>query len=227
MDLIPERQTLGGRAVLLCGDPDAPTLLVQPADVHDLDALAEEIAHIRALAEGIPFCLAAFQVDDAYRELSPWPAPPIFGAEAFAGCAGETLDWLDRALLPALAAGRRRACIGGYSLAGLFALYAACEREAFAGAAGVSPSVWFPGWLEYIRDRAPRAGKIYLSLGDREERARNPVLRAVGDNIRAMYARLDGTGSADAVLEWNPGNHFRDPALRTAKGFAWLLKALE
>ena len=27
----------------------------------------------------------------------------------------------------------------------------------------------------------------------------------------------------DCVLEWNEGNHFKEPDLRTAKGFAWLL----
>ena len=25
------------------------------------------------------------------------------------------------------------------------------------------------------------------------------------------------------VLEWNEGNHFKEPELWTAKGFAWLL----
>ena len=27
----------------------------------------------------------------------------------------------------------------------------------------------------------------------------------------------------NCILEWNEGNHFKDPDIRTAKGFAWLL----
>ena len=26
------------------------------------------------------------------------------------------------------------------------------------------------------------------------------------------------------ILEWNPGNHFKDAGIRTAKGFAWLIR---
>lgn len=25
------------------------------------------------------------------------------------------------------------------------------------------------------------------------------------------------------TLEWNPGNHFREPDVRTAKGFCWVM----
>ena len=39
--------------------------------------------------------------------------------------------------------------LGGYSLAGLFALWAATQTNALYGVAAASPSVWFPGWPEY------------------------------------------------------------------------------
>lgn len=26
------------------------------------------------------------------------------------------------------------------------------------------------------------------------------------------------------TLEWNPGNHFKDAGIRTAKGFVWVMK---
>ena len=226
MSFTSEALTISGREVLLRGDREAPVLLVQPVDDHDLEVLDSECAHI-AVPEGrAAFCLAAFRVRDWNDELSPWPAPPVFGNEPFGDGARETLDWVERAVLPALDAGKRRAvCVGGYSLAGLFALYAAWESDAFTGAAGVSPSVWFPGWLEHAKSKPPRAGHIYLSLGDREERARN-IMGTVGDNIRALHAHLQRETKCDAVLEWNPGNHFRDPDLRTARGFTWLLDRL-
>ena len=65
----------------------------------------------------------------------------------------------------------------------------------------------------------PRA---YLSLGDKESRTRNQVMAKVGDNIQAQYELLKSSG-VDCVLEWNPGNHFRDADIRTARGMAWML----
>ncbi len=221
-----ERLEIGGREVVLWGDPGAAALLVPPVDDHDLATLESEASAIAAQAPGAPFRLAAFRAADWNGELSPWPAPPVFGDTPFGGGARATLDWVTRALLPALDGGTRRVCVGGYSLAGLFALYAAWESDAFVGAAGVSPSVWFPGWLDFVRARAPRTKRIYLSLGDREERTRHPVMRGVGDSIRAMDAGLKGTEDVASILEWNPGNHFREPDLRTARGFAWLLRVM-
>lgn len=41
--------------------------------------------------------------------------------------------------------------LGGYSLAGLFSLWAAYQTNLFAGIAAASPSVWFPGFLDYAK----------------------------------------------------------------------------
>ena len=67
-----------------------------------------------------------------------------------------------------------------------------------------------------------KAGHVYLSLGDKESRTRNQVLAKVGDNIIKQQEILAGAG-VDTVLEWNPGNHFREPDKRTARGMAWML----
>ena len=121
-----------------------------------------------------------------------------------------------------------RIYIGGYSLAGFFALWAAYRTSEFNGAAAVSPSVWFPGWMEYAENNTVKAENVYLSLGDKEEKTRNPVMRTVGDNIRRQYEILKSDpGCSRCVLEMNRGNHFREPDIRTAKGFAWLLNNKE
>ena len=73
-----------------------------------------------------------------------------------------------------------------------------------------------------MRDNRMFAGAVYLSLGDREERTRNRVMAQVGDAIRAGHTLLKECGT-DCVLEWNQGNHFKEPDLRTAKAFAWLM----
>jgi predicted alpha/beta superfamily hydrolase len=119
-----------------------------------------------------------------------------------------------------------RVFLGGYSLAGLFALWAGYQTDSFRGIAAASPSVWFPGFTEYMKENELRADAVYLSLGDREEKTRNPVMARVGDAIRETYDHLRKTGT-DCVLEWNKGNHFKDADLRTAKAFAWLMNREE
>lgn len=92
----------------------------------------------------------------------------------------------------------------------------------FAAVAAVSPSVWFPGWCAYADQHALRSRVVYLSLGDREEKSRNPVLASVGDAIRREDARLSERGVRH-TLQWNVGNHFQDAEKRCADGFAWCM----
>ena len=82
--------------------------------------------------------------------------------------------------------------------------------------------MWFPGFTDYMKLNKTHASCVYLSLGDREDRARNPVMATVGERIRAAFELLKGQG-VQTVLEWNRGNHFQDADIRTAKAFAWVL----
>ncbi|MBO4423682.1 MAG: esterase, partial [Clostridia bacterium] len=112
--------------------------------------------------------------------------------------------------------------IGGYSLAGLFALWAAYRTDVFKGVAAASPSMWFPGFADYIKKNEIKTGAVCLSLGDKEEKTRNPVMATVGDRIREAHALLSGRG-VKCTLEWNEGNHFKDADIRTAKAFSWVM----
>lgn len=209
------------------GDHNAQVLLVQAVDDHDLAFLEEEYEAIRALSPGRRILLAAFLTDSWNQDLSPWEAPPVFGSEGFGNGAEETLTYVLQGLLPAA----KRDCgtdpdqvpvvIGGYSLAGLFALWAATRTDRFAACAAASPSVWFPDWISYVRDHPLRTDRVYLSLGKKESKTRNPLMRQVDTCIRDLYDLLEGK---ERILEWNEGNHFRDPAGRTARAFAWCLR---
>lgn len=178
-----------------------------------------------------PYRLIAYEAADWNRDFSPWPAPAVFGAEPFAGEGTRTLDWLLQCCIPhveaACGAGQPR-LLGGYSLAGLFSLWAFYESGAFQGVASCSGSLWYPGWDDFAqRHAAPENSLIYLSLGDKEERTRNRIMARVGDATRAQYERARAEGrAARCTLEWNPGGHFNDPERRMARGFAWLLKEL-
>lgn len=195
--------------------------LIQPVDAHDLELLDKEVEAIRQLTDK-PFILVAFLIEDWNRELSPWEAPAVFGKESFGEGAAETLSYITESLIPYIENeydGITDFYLGGYSLAGLFSLWAGYQTDIFKGVAGVSPSVWFPGWDSFIQSNKMKAPRTYLSLGDREEKTRNKAMATIGDRIKMQYDILDN----DCVLEWNSGNHFVDSDKRTAKGFAWLL----
>ena len=102
-------------------------------------------------------------------------------------------------------------------------MWAAYQTDIFEGVAAASPSMWFPGFDDYMKKNEIKTDTVYLSLGNREEKARNPVMATVGDRIRGAQSVLKER-SVNCILEWNEGNHFKDADIRTAKAFAWVLK---
>ena len=200
------------------GNPDADTVLIQLTGDHELSVLKNEVEEIRKRTS-TDFRLIAAKVDEWNYELSPWKAPAVFGNEDFGDGAVRTLEQI----LTLCTDKSRTYYIGGYSLAGLFSLWAAYQTDVFSGIAAASPSVWFPGFLQYMKEHDMRAKSVYLSLGNREERTRNPLMATVGDCIREGYNLLK-MQKIRTILEWNPGNHFKDAGIRTAKGFAWLIR---
>ena len=88
--------------------------------------------------------MTAVKVNDWNKDLSPWPAPAVFGNEDFGDGAAETLEYLLNEVVPdtdmSVSSGQRL-FIGGYSLAGLFALWAGYQTDRFDGIAAASPSI--------------------------------------------------------------------------------------
>ena len=186
-------------------------------------------AAVKAITDA-DFSLAAIGGLDWDDELTPWPAPGIARGRAFGGGADDWLATLTEAVVPQIIAKLPRPSrwvgLAGYSLAGLFAVYALYRTNAFARIASASGSLWYPGFAAYADEndlrRAPE--RAYLSVGEREALTKNPALRAVEEVTRRMAARLEAAGELTR-FELNPGGHFNDPVGRMAKGIAWLLEA--
>lgn len=166
-------------------------------------------------------------------ELSPWPAPAVWKGQApYKGLATEHLKWMTEECMPEVEV-RLRAMgilqqipmIAGYSLAGLFALWAGWTSGNFARVASVSGSLWYPGFTDFIRDNAPvgHIGKVCISLGDRESHTRHPLMSQV-DTCTAAVVEAVKTRGIDTVFEWNPGNHFDHPERRMARAIAEMLR---
>lgn len=212
--------------VRVLGDPESVNTFIQMVDDHDLDHMESQAAELERLA-GTDWCLVTVKVRNWNNDLTPWKAGPVFGSEGFGDGASETLKIILEDVIPVFEreypSEGRRYYMAGYSLAGLFALWSAYETDRFDGAVAASPSVWYPGWIGFAESHEFRAERAYLSLGDRESKTRNQTMAAVADNILRQKELLEASGK-DCVLEWNPGNHFRDADKRTARGMSWMLK---
>lgn len=207
-------------------------LLIQPVGQHETDQLEKEYRLICETCGHDDIILAALAVDNWNDELSPWPAPPVFGDTPFGDGAARTLELITAHIIPyfdeKFPDSRLKRIIGGYSLAGLFSLWASYVCDEFAATAAASPSVWFEGWEDFMAGHYIRSRFVYLSLGDKEHRTKNPVLQRSREMIEKTAEYIDEDHLIlDNKLEINPGNHFFEAAERTAKGFSWTVSQLE
>ena len=214
------------RLCRIYGEPHAEYLLLQMTGEHELQSMESEVTAIAQSAHR--FLFAAIPVESWNDALSPWKSPAVWGKQGFGGNAMDTLHFLTERVMPTLKQQfdlpeNIKIILGGYSLAGLFALWASTQTNLFCGIAAASPSVWFPGWMEFEQQHPIQAQRVYLSLGDKEERTKNAVMAVVGDHIRTLHSQLTARG-VDCTLEWNSGGHFKDADLRTAKAFRWAME---
>lgn len=197
-----------------------------------LNTVTEEGGHVYQElrdANSPDFTLVAISGLEWEHDMAPWDIPPIAkGAIPCTGGADEYLQLLTNEIAPKaeeLVQGRVLwRGLAGYSLAGLFALYSAYQTDLFSRIASMSGSLWFPGFEEYVvsHEMKSRPEHIYLSLGDREYKTRNPYLKTVQEHTVAIKSFYTEQG-IDTVLQFNPGNHFKDTVQRTAAGIAWIL----
>jgi len=178
-----------------------------------------------------PFVLAGFLSGDWNGDFSPWPAPALFKkAGAFGGRGPATLAWMADSFLPEterlLGMDAPKRAVMGYSLAGLFALWSIFQTNLFHCCASCSGSLWYNGWPAYVRQNTPHPmERIFFSLGKKEEKARNPVMAAVGGNTRETCALLkEKLPAADIAFFYGEGGHFDHVAARITGALRWLMR---
>lgn len=179
--------------------------------------------------EGLPAVLVAIDQVDWNRFFSPWPAKRAYrGGDDFGGGADAYLTELTKTVIPAVEASLGLTpsvrILAGYSLAGLFALYAIYRTDLFTRVGSISGSLWFDGFLEFMQKNQPLRipKRAYFSLGDREKINRNQRFAIVEDHTIKAEAHLGSLG-AQTIFELNPGNHFEDAIGRIARGLKWLV----
>lgn len=215
-----EKLYFSGREVVLfpSGESDDTVYLIGEGES------AEEI--FSALPSPKPN-IAAVESQDWNAELSPWRAAAVFrkGGD-FSGSAGVFLHELCGFIVPEaeklLGCGRRM--IAGYSLAGLFSVWATYNTDLFSCAASMSGSLWFDGFIGYMRENEPKAKleRVYFSLGERESGTKNARMASVG-SCTEEAAEILRRYSSFVKLEYSRGGHFSDVNERIARGISWIL----
>ena len=181
--------------------------------------------------QNAPECsFLSISISDWQREMSPWPAAALSkDGESFSGGADVYLENLLSVILPwATERIHGKASfigIAGYSLAGLFALYALYKTDVFTRVASMSGSLWFPEIKEFCKENTMKIlpEKLYLSIGDKESKTSHPILKTMQDNTEDLLKYFKSMG-IETAYEVNPGNHFQDVYLRCAKGILELLQ---
>lgn len=165
-------------------------------------------------AQNLRSNVLAFPFDRWDDRLTPWPATGLYHGDAdFGGQAAETLAQLMGEYLPQ--AQKRfnlhpsRLGIAGYSLGGLFSLYAFAHEPRFAAAASLSGSVWYEHFTERLAACAISGTDrfVYLSLGLKEKHARETILKTVQDRTERTSQILQ-RAEVQTQFELGPGGHF-------------------
>lgn len=163
-------------------------------------------------------------------EMSPWECPALTEDDTpCTGGADTYLVWLTQTLIPKVekhfSGEIPYRALAGYSLAGLFALYAPYKTSIFSRIASMSGSLWFPDFISYIKSNkmVRKPDCIFLSLGETEDNSPIPMLDTVRIRTEEAYTYFQDL-SIPSMFRLNPGDHLTECSERTVAGIRWILE---
>ena len=161
------------------------------------------------------------------HDLSPWASPAIMkNDDPFTGGADEYLNLLTEKIIPAAEVDIKPIFRGlaGYSMAGLFAIYATYRTDKFSRVASMSGSLWFPNFIDFLKSnqmiRIP--DKMYLSLGDKESKTKNKYLSQVMTCTETVHNCCKDL-NISTLFEVNSGGHLTEVNQRQIAGIKYIL----
>lgn len=198
--------TAGPLSIRVYGKAEAESIIYIPQP----EPVTESVSF---LTDEFPVFLASIDGMDWNGDLSPWPAPKVFkGEDDFSGGADGFADFLENEAFSresTFSDKPLRRMMAGISMSGLFALYMGTRKDSLQAIASISGSLWFDGFVDYMEAHplSESVKRVYLSLGDKEKKVRNPRMAKVEEDTLAVRNILAGDGR-DVVYQANKGNHF-------------------
>lgn len=203
-----------------CTKPQAPCIYYM--------GLPQELSATEKLFAGLNCTIVYVVISDWDNMLTPWPAKGLYhGDPDFKGEAPQFLHTLLDELIPAIEQAEnlspQKRAIAGYSLAGLFAVYAFANCDTFSCVGTMSGSFWYEGWVDYITSlKLSRQGcSAFVSLGDKERKAREKILHSVQKNTDITIQALESWG-VKVQHHLVPGGHFDNVEQRVQEGLTAL-----
>ena len=198
--------------------------------LHTVSEEADQIYETLKKTTCSPFTLAVVSGLNWNFDMAPWDSPSVVkNGPPCTGGADKYLEFMLKKIVPETEKGLLGNVtwrgIAGYSLAGLFAVYALYRTEIFSRAASISGSLWYPGFKEYVfsHEMKEKPNALYFSLGNKEDRTRNPYLRNVKKYTEEIQTFCESK-DINTVFQIHPGGHYHDTVKRTAAGIAWILE---
>ena len=167
----------------------------------------------------------SIKVEDGNRYLSPYRAEnPFRKGDYFSGDADTLLSSIIDELIPMVETKEETSerYLLGYSMGGLFSLYAGTINNTWKGVGSVSGSLWYLSYDEYISSHPLLTEKVYLSLGRKEKESRNKVLRTVEEKTNIIYEIIRREG-IECTFRLQEGGHFQDEEKRIRDAVSYLL----
>ena len=144
--------------------------------------------------------------------LTPWKAPALTPKES--DFKGKAKDFLANLLgdvfvntEQSLRLTHPKRHLVGISLAGLFAVWASTATSKFTSVASISGSFWYDGFVEWLKDQELHAERYFLSLGNKEVKAKNERLANIGACTEATLQIIQDKNK-EVTFVTDEGNHF-------------------
>lgn len=225
------RKEIGNKKITIYASESADMPVIYLNAVSEAEG--DKVYHVLSQSECPDFTLAMISGLDWNHDMAPWGAAPVFPKNdaPFTQGADAYLKQLTTQIIPDV-----ECCIqgkaawrglAGYSLAGLFAVYAMYQTALFECIASISGSLWFPDFTAYAvsNELVKKPKRLYFSLGDAESKTKNPYLKTVQSRTEELEAFYRKQGIETTFCR-NMGGHFKDTDRRTAAGILWLLSKL-
>lgn len=159
-------------------------------------------------------------------DMTPWPAIGVFKkAKPFGGRAASFLNKLTNEIIPnterELRIENAERALLGVSLSGLFAVWAAFNTDVFANIISISGSLWYDGFIEWMKEQtpSPQLKKVCMLLGEKEKNAKEKRMATVEERTLAAANLLKSKTQADVVFELVEGTHFSPIMPRLERAF--------
>lgn len=170
---------------------------------------------LKALSEKHGISIVVIEDVNWNDDLTPWPAEGVFKkAKPFGGKAASFLDKLTNEIIPNTErdidiADAERTLLG-VSLSGLFAVWSAFNTDAFANIISISGSLWYNGFVEWMKEQmpSPQLKKVCLILGEKEKNAKEKRMATVEERSLAAADILKAKSLATVSFELVEGTHF-------------------